>query len=131
MVPELTYLVFSVVFLLIHIVVQTAGSDLSKGIGWALGSQDEPRKTESLFAQRVEKAQRNFLETYPIFIALALTLAVTKLGTETTALGAALWFWSRVGFSIVYAAGIPFVRTLVWLASIVGLLLMLWPLLGA
>ena len=36
---ELTYLLYAVILLLVHILVQATLSDLSKGIGWALGPQ--------------------------------------------------------------------------------------------
>ena len=39
--------------------------------------------------------------------------------------GATLFFWSRVLFIPVYYAGIVYLRTAVWLASIVGLAMMI------
>ena len=36
-------------------------------------------------------------------------------------LGAQLFFWGRVAHAVVYIAGVPYVRTLVFGASIVGL----------
>ena len=34
--------------------------------------------------------------------------------TEMSALGAQIYFWSRVAYVPVYAFGIPFIRTLLW-----------------
>jgi len=42
-----------------------------------------------------------------------------------TVLGAQLYFWARVAYVPVYAAGIPYLRTLIWAASIVGIVLLL------
>ena len=39
--------------------------------------------------------------------------------------GAWLWLAARVIYVVLYATGIPVVRTLVWTASILGLVLML------
>jgi len=129
MTPELTYLTYAVILLIVHTILQATFSDLSKGLGWALGAQDEDRDQPAI-AARIQRALRNYLETLPAFIALALMLAVTDLGTETTAFGAALWFWARVAYIPAYASGIPMIRSIAWFASLAGLALMIMPLLG-
>ena len=129
MTPELTYLTYAVILLIVHMVIQATLSDLSKGLVWALGAQDEPRDQNAV-AGRVERALRNYVYNLPAFIALALTLKVTELGTESTAMGAAIWFWARVAYIPAYAAGIILIRSLVWFASLAGLALMILPLLG-
>ena len=130
MTPELTYLTYAVLLLIIHMVIQATLSDLSKGIGWALGPQDEPRDQNAI-ASRVQRALTNYVYNLPAFIALALMLKVTDLGTSATATGAALWFWARVAYIPAYASGIPLVRSIAWFASLGGLALMIVPLLGA
>lgn len=126
MTPELQYLVYGVILLIVHVLVQATFSDLSKGIGWALGPQDEDRE-QSVVAARIQRALRNYLETLPAFIALALTLAVTQMGTATSALGAAIWFWARVAYIPAYASGIPLVRSVAFFASLAGLVMMILP----
>ncbi|MEJ6398992.1 MAPEG family protein [Yoonia sp. 208BN28-4] len=127
MTPELTYLTYSVILLLVHVIVQATFSDLSKGLGWALGPQDEKRDQNEI-AGRIERALHNYLQTYPAFIALALMLNLTGSADVTTALGAAIWFWARVAYIPAYASGIPLVRSVAWFASIGGLVMMLLPL---
>lgn len=128
MTPELQYLLYGVILLIVHVLVQATFSDLSKGIGWALGPQDEKRE-QNVIAARIERALRNYLETFPAFIALALILAVTALGNGTSAVGAAVWFWARVAYIPAYASGIPLVRSVAFFASLAGLVMMLLPLL--
>jgi uncharacterized MAPEG superfamily protein len=36
--------------------------------------------------------------------------------------------WARVAYVPVYAAGIPYLRTLIWAASMIGLIMVLRPL---
>lgn len=127
MTPELQYLVYGVILLIVHVLVQATFSDLSKGIGWALGPQDEKRD-QNLVAGRIERALRNYLETFPAFIALALILTVTEMGNATSALGAAIWFWARVAYIPAYASGIPLVRSVAFFASLAGLVMMILPL---
>ena len=40
-----------------------------------------------------------------------------------TALGAQLFFWCRLAHAVVYIAGIPYLRTLAWLVSVVGMVM--------
>ena len=128
MTPELQYLLYGIILLIAHALIQATLSDLSKGLGWALGPQDETRDQNAV-AGRVQRALRNYLETFPAFIALALILAVTGLGDATSALGAAVYFWARVVYIPAYASGIPLVRTVAWFASLSGLAMMILPLL--
>ena len=71
------------------------------------------------------RAFGNFKETF-VFFAVAV-LAVTLLGkaNANSALGAQIYFWARLVYVPVYAAGIPVVRTLIWGASIAGLVMVL------
>ena len=127
MTPELTYLLYGTILLVLHIVVQATVSDLSKGLGWALGNQDEDRD-QGIYADRLQRALRNYLETFPAVVALALLLAVTESGTATSALGAALWFWARVAYIPSRLSGLPLVRSVAWLTSLAGIVLMILPL---
>jgi len=127
MTPELQYLVYGIILLIVHVIVQATFSDLSKGLGWALGPQDETRE-QSAVAARIERALRNYLETFVGFAALAFLLAVTELGNATSALGAAVWFWARIAYIPAYASGIPMVRSVAWFTSLAGLAMMIVPL---
>lgn len=126
---EITVLVWSAVLLLVQVVAQaTASADL--GPTYLFSPRDEPRESSSLVARRLYRALHNLIETYPAFIALTLALVVSGKTGGIAAAGAWLWLIARVVYVVVYAAGIPVVRTLVWLASIIGLVLMLVRLMG-
>jgi len=36
-----------------------------------------------------------------------------------------LYFWARVAYVPLYAAGVPYLRTLVWTISLIGLVMVL------
>jgi uncharacterized MAPEG superfamily protein len=40
-----------------------------------------------------------------------------------------LYFWARLIYLPLYAAGVPYVRSLVWLVSLLGIVMLLWALL--
>ena len=50
-------------------------------------------------------------------------LAVSEKTNATTLLGAQIFFWARLAYAVVYVAGIPWLRTGVWLASMAGLVI--------
>lgn len=121
---EITVLTWSVVLLLSQVMAQ-AFATYDLGQTYLLSPRDENRVSRSVLAGRLGRALRNLLETYPAFIALTVVLVVTAKTGGLAAAGAWLWLIARVVYVVVYAAGIPVIRTLVWLVSIVGLLLML------
>lgn len=128
--PELTYLTYAAILLIVHALVQATFSDLSKGLGWALGPQDTDRDQNAI-AGRIQRALRNYLETLPAFVALALILTVSERANDTSAMGAAIWFWARIAYIPAYASGIPLIRSLAWFASLAGLGIMIWVALAA
>ena len=123
---EIWVLGWSVVFLLVHILVQALSLDLAGdlGIKYLLGPRDEQRATKSVVAGRLQRSLNNMLETFPAFVALALALAVTGKTGGLGAIGALIWIAARVVFTLFYVAGVPVLRTLAWFVSILGLVLM-------
>jgi uncharacterized MAPEG superfamily protein len=80
-------------------------------------------------AQRIERAFRNFLETFAFFAAAVLLLHATGRGNAQSALGAQIYFWARVAYMPAYVVAVPFLRTVVWGASLAGIVMVLLPLL--
>jgi len=122
---EILLLAWSVVLLLVHVALQATAGAPELGAPYLLSPRDEDRKPRSVYAGRLFRALWNFLETYPAFVALALALAATGETGGLGSIGAHLWFWSRIAYLPIYAFGIPVARTLVWVLSVAGLVLML------
>lgn len=120
---EITVLGWSAILLLVQVILQ-AGSASDLGPTYLFSPRDEERKSSSVVANRLDRALKNLLETYPAFIALAAALAITGKTGGVAATGAWIYLICRVAYVVIYAAGIPVVRTLVWLVSIIGLILM-------
>ena len=76
-------------------------------------------------AGRLDRALRNFLETFPLFAAVVLAANALGRHNALTEWGARLYFWGRVAYLPLYAAGIPLVRSLVWDVAALGILLCL------
>jgi uncharacterized MAPEG superfamily protein len=122
---ELQLLGGSVVLLIVHIMAQGALVAPLRGLPWNAGPRDEGQPPLGKYPGRAQRALENFKETYPAFIALALALAVTSKTGGNGALGAELWFGGRVAYLPLYLLGVPWLRTLAYGVSLVGLILML------
>ena len=70
---------------------------------------------------RAERAQKNLLANLPAFGALVLVSATAGISNETTVWGAQLFFWARVAHAVIYIAGIPYLRTVAFVAGLSGM----------
>jgi uncharacterized MAPEG superfamily protein len=131
MTTELTVLAWGCILGLVHIFVAVRFKTRQYGTKWNVGARDEELPPPAPTVGRLARAQANFLETFPIFGAAALIVAFAGLGDRWTAIGAWLWLGSRIVYLPLYAMGVPVVRTIAFLASVIGILLVLRPALVA
>jgi uncharacterized MAPEG superfamily protein len=118
-------LALSVVLGFVHIVAASHAASLQRGYRWSASSRDDPVEPLGGVAGRLDRASRNFLETFPMFAAVVLAAHAAGRHDALTEWGARLYFWGRVAYLPIYAAGIPLVRSLVWNVAGVGILLFL------
>jgi len=121
---ELNMLVWSVLLGLVQIAIAATCSVGQRGLGWAAGPRDTATPLTGV-AARLDRARGNFLETFPFFVAVVIATQLLQRHDAMTMLGAQLYFWARLVYVPVYAAGIPYLRTLIWAVSIVGIVLLL------
>lgn len=121
----ITMLGWSVVLGLVQIALAAAFSVSQRGLGWAVDARDESKPPVSGVDGRLKRASNNFLETFPLFAAALLAALILGHTGSLVVLGAQLYFWSRLAYLLIYAAGIPWLRTLVWAVSVVGIVLVL------
>ena len=131
MTTELIVLAWGCVLALVHIFAAVRVKTRQYGTKWNVGARDEELPPPSPLVGRLARAQANFLETFPVFAAAALIVTVADLGGRWSAIGAWLWLAARIVYLPLYAAGVPVLRTLVFLVSVAGIALVLWPALAA
>lgn len=122
---ELTMLAWTVVLGFIQIIAAAQFSTMERGLAYNAGPRDAPPEPLAGIAGRVERASRNLLETFPFAAAAILIAAAASRSNGLTVSGAQLYFWARLVYVPLYVFGVPFVRSLVWLASVVGIFLVL------
>ena len=119
--PEVTILAWAAVLLLVHIFSAVILKTRQYGVEWNAGARDEAMPPLDPVPARLERARDNFLETLPIAIIALLGVVVAQRASGSTALGGWIWLGARVIYLPLYGAGVPKVRTLVFLISLVGL----------
>lgn len=125
MAVELKLLGAAIILGLVQLMWAAAAARGQQDMKWAAGPRDTPMPIGG-GAARLERAFWNFAETFPFFAAAVLAAAVAdKLGTNLTVWGASLYVVSRAIYAPLYAAGIPMVRSIIWFASMIGLVMVL------
>ena len=94
---------------------------------WQIMGNRDTSPQESLIAARLNRAKNNMLEALPLFLGLAMLALVKGGDTSRATHGASVFLVARIIYVPVYAAGIPVLRSLVWLAGMAGLLMMALP----
>ena len=119
---ELSLLIWTAALTILQMLVSALGSISQIGLTTLAGNRDNLTETTG-WASRAQRAHRNMLESIAVFAILIMSAHHMNISNDVTGLGAQLFFWGRVAFSIIYLAGIPWVRTAAWGVSLVGLIL--------
>jgi uncharacterized MAPEG superfamily protein len=128
---EMKLMAWSLVLAVIQILAFDVARTGQYGFKWNTGPRDEAMPPLNVVAERLGRAQANLYETLPLFIAAVLGLHLLGISTPMTVLGAQLWFWGRVAYVPLYALGVRMVRSLVWIVSFFGLMLLIGALISA
>jgi uncharacterized MAPEG superfamily protein len=122
---ELKMLALGIVLGLVHIVLASHAASLQRGYVWTASSRDEAVPALTGVAGRLARALQNFGETFPLFAAGVLIAHVAATHSWMTEWGVQLYFWARVAYLALYAAGVFLLRSLVWNVAALGILLVL------
>ncbi|HPE49592.1 MAG TPA: MAPEG family protein [Hyphomonas sp.] len=96
-------------------------------LGFNLGAIVGPRDRlpeASVIAGRLDRAKNNMLEALPFFLGLSMLALTREGGAERALAGAEVFLLARVLFVPAYVSGLPWLRSLIWLAGNAGLLMM-------
>lgn len=126
---ELTMLLASAVLALLHTVPYLAAYLKHWGLAVAVGNRENTPPLPA-WTRRFIRAHRNLVENLVHFTAIVLIAQILGVSNSMTALGATLFFYARVLYAIVYTLGIPWIRTLLFIAGVTGEILILSQLAG-
>jgi len=131
MTTELVVLAWGCILGLVHIFAAVRVKTRQYGTAWNMGARDEALPPPKPLVGRLARAQANYFETFPIVAAAILIVYTAGVHDRLTALGAIIWLIARIVYLPIYALGIPIVRTALFIASVIGILMVLWPALAA
>jgi uncharacterized MAPEG superfamily protein len=126
---ELTIAAWMLVLAVIQILLPASFRNRETGLDYNAGPRDEPGPAVGVITARLQRAQRNLYETLPLFLAAVLIAHIAGREGNMTYYGAWLYALSRVVYIPSYAFGVPYVRSLIWALSMIGLAMIVLPLL--
>jgi len=127
--PDLTYLLYSVILCFVQVVIAATGANQQVGLPTLAGNRQGLPDIVG-WGGRARRAHLNMIENLVLFAALVLIAAAAGKANATTALGAAIFFWGRLAYAVIYLIGIPWLRTLAWFVSVIGMAMIAWVLLA-
>lgn len=122
MTPDLSYLLASVVLTFVQVLIAAAAANQAVGLTTLAGNREDLPVLTGL-AGRARRAHLNMIENLVLFAALVLIAAVAGKANATTAMGALVFFWARLAYAAIYLIGIPWLRTVAWFVSVIGMVM--------
>ncbi len=101
---------------IVTILIQIMAAQAQVGLEMLVKPRDDMPKLTGV-AGRMERAQLNSIVAMALFAPAVLILADKGLATSTTLLAAQVFLIARILYVPIYAAGLPWARTLLWLAG--------------
>jgi uncharacterized MAPEG superfamily protein len=102
-----------------------------RGLMPVMGNPDPSQAPDPAWVDRARRAHVNAIENLAVFAPLVLVAAIAGVSTPATVLAAKSYLVARLVHYVVYAVGIPVVRTLAFTAGFVATLVFAMALLGA
>lgn len=123
---ELRMLMWSTLLGLAQVLLAAGASTKERGVLWNVSSRERKMPDLTGMAGRLSRSAENFKETFPFFLAAVVLVQLTSRNSSLTATGAQLYFWCRLVYAGIYAAGVVYLRTVVWSAATLGLVLVIF-----
>lgn len=122
---ELYYLALVSVFTAVMWIPYILNEIVVRGMSGVVGYPDKP-KPLAKWAERLKKAHYNAVENLVVFAALVLIANAMGVSTAATQVCAMVYFWARVAHAVMYALGIPGLRTLAFVVAWAAQLCIAW-----
>jgi uncharacterized MAPEG superfamily protein len=91
-----------------------------RGLMGAMANPSRDDKPQSPWAQRLYFAHTNAVDNLVVFAPLVLILDNMGHSTQSTIIACAVYFWARLAHAIIYALGIPVLRTLAFTVGVLA-----------
>ena len=123
---EFQVLAFTLILALVQIGWAAAARTGELGLKWNAGPRDGDTPPPGKLSGRLMRAQANLFETLPIFAAAVILAHLAgKDGVMLTLVGTHLYLFGRLIYLPLYALGVSYLRSLAWIASLAGLVMVI------
>ncbi len=123
-------LILSLALLLLIQLVQGLHTTKKAGLPYSVSPRDKTVDV-GLYGGRLQRAKVNLIENLALFAPLAVLGELMQGGDKgIVAVGAIIFFIARIVHVVCYIGGINGVRTLAWVAGVIGCVLMALGVLG-
>ncbi|CAM3773168.1 MAPEG family protein [Litorimonas haliclonae] len=116
------YIVLTVAVYFIMIAVQVAAAWRTQSLSTLAGPRDNI-DDKGVFIGRCRRANHNMVEGMLLFFPLAFVALHTNPTGTLAVTGAAVFVFARIVYAFMYWFGVPWLRTLTWAVSLLGLIL--------
>ena len=117
---EYCTLLLAATLALVHIAAAAFSFKAQVGNAYTVGARDEGLQPFGL-SGRLHRAQSNFMETFPLFVACIFLVGATQSTGVLSKCGCILYLGGRIFFLPLYAIGVPWLRTFSWNIATFGL----------
>jgi uncharacterized MAPEG superfamily protein len=128
--PELYFLTLVATATMLMWIPYTLARIVRWGAPAAMANPDHAKRPDPVWAQRARLAHANAVENLAVFAPLVLIAAASGTSTPATIIAAKVYLAARLVHYVVYAAGIPVVRTLAFVVGFGATLVFAAALLG-
>ncbi|MEZ5764585.1 MAG: MAPEG family protein [Xanthobacteraceae bacterium] len=119
---ELWLLAGAVLLGFVHVGAQSFSFKAQVGNAYTTGPRDANLRPEQM-AGRLERALRNYLETFPLLAAAVLIVQTSGSNGRLSLTGSCLYLVARALYLPAYAFAIPYARTVLWQLASIGIVL--------
>ncbi len=119
---ELTMLAAATLWGLIQLVAAAQATNAQYGLKWAASPRDVEMPPLKPVPGRIARNFRNYMETFPLFVAAILIAQSAGVHDALTHWGAVAYLGGRVVYTALYVSGVPLIRSLFWNVATFGML---------
>ncbi|ABW32171.1 MAPEG family protein [Acaryochloris marina] len=131
MTTELFWLTLTVTLTGLFWMPYVANRMLEIGVMGAMRNPTTDAAPKAAWAERMIHAHSNAVENLMIFAPLVGIAAIANISTPTTVAACQLYFFARLAHYLIYTFGIPFLRTVAFIAGFVAQMTLAAAILGA
>ena len=120
MTTDLKYLVYTAILTSALWIPYIVCQVMTNGLMTPANYIDPTPRPLPFWGKRADRTYVNAVETFAPFAALVIVIHLAGKADAMTAFWAMWFFWLRLAHAIVYLLGIPYLRTLIFTLSYVG-----------